>query len=100
MRTAIDVQQLAQARPRFPPPPMPTARAMLLDQPRRLQRLFQEAVRDAHAVLASRDLIKVSDVEAAIALPIQPEQSLDLRRRDPTHGGLMAPFVDQPDIAM
>jgi hypothetical protein len=81
MRTAVQMEQLAEARPGLAPPPVPPARPMLLDQARRLQGLLQKAIRHGDAVLAPRNLVKVPDIKAAIPLPVEPEQPLDLGRR-------------------
>ena len=56
---------------------------VLLHQPGRLQRLFHQAVRHRHPVLAPRDLMKVPHIEPAHTAPIQPQHPLDLRRRHP-----------------
>src|SRR5262245_19944105 len=98
MPTAIDVEQLTEARARLAPTAMPPARPMLLYQAGRLQGLFEEAVGDGDAVLARGHLMKVPHIESPIPLPIEAQQPLDFRRRDPPNRGRMPPFVDQPDV--
>ena len=46
----------------------------LLDQAGGLQRLFQEAIRHGDTVLPAGNLMKVPDIEPAIALPIELQQ--------------------------
>ena len=82
MRTAINVQQLPEAGPRLPPPTMAASRPVLLHQAGRLQRLLHPAVGHRHPVLPRDDLVKVSDIEARIALAIEPQHPLDFARRD------------------
>src|SRR4029453_10710098 len=79
---------------------MPPTRPMLLDQPGGLQRLFEEAIGDGHAVLALRHLVKVPHIEPAIPLPIQTQQALPFPRRDSPDRRRGAALIDQPDIAM
>src|SRR5262245_23189755 len=100
MRAAVDVQELAKPGARRPSTPMPASGPMFLYQPRGLERVFQEAVRHRRAVLASRNLMKVPDVEPSILLAIQAQQPLDFRRGDPAHRRGVAPLVDQPDVAV
>ena len=78
MATAIEVQQLAEARPWLPPTPMAAARPVLDLEPGRLQGLFHERVAEAHAVLPPSELVKVSDVEALVAVAIELQHALQL----------------------
>ena len=100
MRAAIEMQQLAEARPRLPSSPMPAPRAMLLDQAGRLQRVLHEAVRDRHRVLPPRNLKKVPHVKPRIPLSIEPEHQLDLRRGHPSLRWTEQPPVEQPALPM
>src|SRR5258707_15157668 len=98
MPTAVDMQELANARARFPAPAMPPPGTVRLYQPGGLERLLHEAVGQRARVLAAPDPVKVPDVEASVALAIQPEQPLDLCQRNPTGRRRAAPPIEQPVV--
>ena len=56
-------------RPRLAAAAMPSPRPVLLHQPRLLQRLLHEAVRQGHPVLPAHDLVKVPHIEPAHTAP-------------------------------
>src|SRR5688572_18940477 len=100
MRAAVKMQELAKARAWLPPTPMPASGSMLLDQTRRLQRLFQKAIRHRDPMLSASNLMEVSAIETGVPLAIEPEQALDHRSRHPPNRRAMQPLVDQTDIAV
>ena len=57
---------------RLAPAPVASAGPMLFHQTGRLQGLFEKAVRHRDAVLAAGNLMKMPDIEALVALSIQP----------------------------
>ena len=100
MPTAIEVQQLPEARAGLAAAAMAAAGLMFGDQARGLERLFHEGVAEAHAVLPAGELMKVADVEALIAIPVQGEQVLDLRERGPLGRRRLASTIEQAVIAV
>ena len=102
MPAAVEVQELAQARPRRPAPPMPAPRAPLAHQPGRLQRLLHERVGHRHAVLTPGDLIEVPHVEPgvpvarSVAVAVEREQPLHLGQRHRPRRGRALPVVVDP----
>jgi len=99
MPTAIEVQQLPEARAGLAAAAMAAAGLMFGDQARGLERLFHEGVAEAHAVLPAGELMKVADVEALIAIPVKGEQVLDLRERGPLGRRRLASTIEQAVIA-
>src|SRR6266436_6469237 len=96
MRAAIEVQQLAEARPRLASAPMAAAGAAFGHEARFLKREADKAVREREAVIPPGQMIEVADVEALVGPPIEVQDALHLgdrrlpRRRQP------APIVE-PD---
>src|SRR3989449_5698984 len=99
MPTAIEVQQLPEARAGLAAAAMAAAGLMFGDQARGLERLFHEGVAEAHAVLPAGELMKVADVEAPIAIPGKGEQVLGLRERGPRWRPRLASTIEQAVIA-
>jgi hypothetical protein len=80
---AVDVQHLAEARPRLAPPPMLAARSLLAHQPSLLESRLHEAVRQLDPMLTHRQLVEVAHVEVQVPLPVQAQHPLDLSERRP-----------------
>ena len=76
MATAIKVHELAEAGARLAPAPMPTPGAMFGQQPRPLQRDFDVRIGQRDAVLAPRDVMEVTGVEARVVLAIELQKAL------------------------
>src|SRR5258705_6942105 len=95
MPAAIEMEQLAEAAPLLPRPPMTTARLKPRHEPGRLEGLFHEAVGQRDRVLAPDRLVEMSHIEAAVTLAIEPEHALDLRQRHPSLRRSPMPFVNQ-----
>src|SRR3989475_9419898 len=97
--TAIEVQQLPEARAGLAAPAMATARVLFGDQARGLERCLHEGVAEAHAVLPAGQLMKVADIEALIAIAGEGGQGLDLGKRGPPGRRRLAPTIEQALIA-
>src|SRR5713226_6430121 len=100
MRAAVQMQELAEAPPRLPAPPVPAAGAALGDEPGRLQREFDEAVGQCHAVVAPRELVEVADIEPGMAVPravplaVEAQDAFDLGERGMPRRRLLASPVE------
>jgi len=100
MATAIKVHEFAEAGAGLAPAPVPAAGALFRQQPRPLQRGFDVRIRQREAMLAPRDVMKVTGVEAGVVLPIELQKALHFaegrlaRRRPP------APAIEQAVVAV
>src|SRR5262245_12018004 len=81
VRAAVEMQQLAVAGTRLAPAPSAAAGAALGDEPRGLQREFDEGVRKGHAVIPSGQLVKVPHIEPGVRLAIEVQDALHLGAR-------------------
>lgn len=81
MPTAIEVEELAEARARLPAPTMAAAGLVLGDEAGGLQGLVHERVTEAHAVVPPGELMEVANVEALVAVAVEREHVLDLADR-------------------
>jgi hypothetical protein len=78
MATAVEVQQLAEARARLTAAAMPAPGLVLGDEAGRLQSLLDEGIAEADVVVAPGELMEVADVEAVGAVALESEHPLDL----------------------
>ena len=87
MAAPVEVQQLAQARPRLPPAAMPASCPPLGHKPRGLEGLLDEAVRQLHLMIAPHDVAEMPHVKPGVAvarpvaLAVEPQHALQLRHR-------------------
>src|SRR5437773_267541 len=100
MPTAVEVEQFAETRARLAAPAVPAARLLPGDQARHRQRLLDEGVAEAHAVLAPGQLMEVTDVEALVAVAVEGEHPLDLRHGRALGRGGLLPAVEQPLVPL
>ena len=99
MPTAVQVEQLAETGARLPAPAMATPGLVLRHQAGGRQGFLHERIAKAHAVLASRQLVKVADIEALIPLAIQREQALDVGDGGALGRGNLPAPVQEPLVA-
>src|SRR5262249_2900131 len=97
MATAVEVDELAEAGPRLPPPAMTTARPTLSDEPRRLQSELDEGVGECHVVIAPGELVEVTDIEAGVVLPVETQDPLHLGLRRGEVRGAPAAAIEQAE---
>jgi hypothetical protein len=100
MATAVEVQQLAEARPRLAAATMATPGLLFRNEARGLQGLLDEGIAEAHAVVTARELMEVADIEALVAIAIEGEQPLDVGHGRPLGRGRLAAPIEQPVIAV
>ena len=83
---------------------MPAARAALGDEPRGLQRLLDEGIREPHVMVATGDVTEVADVVAGVpvartvTLSIEAQDALHLGHRHRT-GRSPAAMIEEPVVA-
>src|SRR4029077_11997231 len=90
---AINVQQLAKTGARLAADEVPAARALPLHQPGGLQGPAYHRVGPPAARVAPHARVEVAHVEAAVALPIQPQPALHLRLRNAVRRTIHAPQI-------
>jgi hypothetical protein len=73
----IEVQQLPETGPRLPPSAVASPRSALRHEAGRLPRRLDQRVGKGHGMLAAGELMKVPDIEALVALPIEPQDALE-----------------------
>src|SRR5262249_23467781 len=86
--------------PRLAAPPVAAARPVLRQQAGLLQGRLDVGVGQRHAVLAARDLVEVSRVEAGVPRAIELQESLDFGEGRPPRRGPPTPPVEQAEIAI
>src|SRR5687768_8207769 len=104
MEAAVEMQQFAQARPRLAAAAMSAPGAPLGHEPRGLERLLDEAVRQRHLMIALRHVAEVVHVipgvagARAVAVAVEPQHALHLGYR---HRAGRAPtaVIEQPVVA-
>jgi hypothetical protein len=94
------MQEFAETGAWLPPAAMATAWLVLGHQAGGLQRFLHEGVAEADAVFAPGQLVKVSDVEAQIALAIEGQQALHLGNRRPLGRRELPPTIQQTIVAV
>jgi hypothetical protein len=93
MGTAVEVEQLAEARPRLAPPAMPPARAPFREQAGALQGALDERVAQRHAMVAPGQVAEMAPIEAGVALAIEAQHALDLGQRHASGRGGAPPAI-------
>src|SRR5207245_10347273 len=81
MAAAVEMNQLAEAGPRFPTPAMAAPGAALGDEAGRLQGELDEGVGEPDRMLAPGDVMEVADIEPGVAFAVQAQNPLDLDAR-------------------
>jgi hypothetical protein len=99
MLAAVEVQELAETRAALAAPPVPAAGAPLGHEPGFLQGEADEAVRERHAVVASREVVEVSHVEAEVLLAVQAQNALHLEGRRLAPRGPAPATITQGELA-
>src|SRR4030095_4517147 len=100
MAAAVEVHQLAPARPRLAAAPVADARPGLRQQAGLLQSRLHVRIGQRHPVLAARDLVEVPGVEAGVLLAIEPPEALDFGEGGPPRRGPPAPAVEEAEVAI
>src|SRR5712671_5872781 len=99
MPAAVDVQQHTRQRTPWSSLTMHPAFASPLYQSGSLQGQFHPGVAEFNLVLLAELLVKMTHVQIVIALPVQPQNLLYHRQRNPFGRRLSPPPVEQPVIA-
>ena len=99
MSTAVEVQQLADARPGLAPSAMPPTGAALTHQAGLLQRQLHEAIGQRHPMIAPSEAVEVAHVPAGKALSVQPHDMLHLERRRLARRRQLPPIVQRHGAA-